>query len=317
VAVRSGYRLDLPGVAWHEAPRLPGPLLDQVWLPRLARRLAPDVVHLGSLAAPLRRLAAPTLLTIHDVTLWRWPETASLRGRRYYRPVTDAALRRGTVDAVVTVSEASARELAPLVPVPVHVTPNGLDETLLDGVAEPRPEPYLLTVGTLEPRKNLSALLDGYALLRERRPELGLVVVGRLGWKEHAPELPGVRFAGTVDDDALAALYRGASALVLASLHEGFGLPLLEALALGVPAVVSDIAAFPELGGDAVLTFDPRDPGALAQQVERVLDDASLAAELVRLGRERAATFTWERAAALTVDVYRELAGIPALEAVR
>jgi glycosyltransferase involved in cell wall biosynthesis len=184
---------------------------------------------------------------------------------------------------------------------------------------------FILAVGTIEPRKNYRRLLEAYRKLRgESVPVLighrpgvpELVIAGRLGWAygdtlERIKAEPGVRHLGHVDDATLAALYRSASVLAFPSLYEGFGLPLLEAMAHGVPAVVGKAGALPELGDGAVVLVDPENVASIAAGLERVLADVSLREKLGAAGKARAAEFTWERAAAATREILRRIARSP------
>jgi glycosyltransferase involved in cell wall biosynthesis len=176
--------------------------------------------------------------------------------------------------------------------------------------------PYILAVGTLEPRKNLPGLLRAYARLAPEVPH-DLVLVGAEGWltgEIHATleklRLGGrVRMTGFVADDDLPHWYGGADLFAFASLYEGFGLPVVEAMACGVPVVTSNVSSLPEVAGDAAVLVDPADVDAIADGLRRVLTDTDLARRLRHSGLKRAARFTWEQTAARTVAVYREVAG--------
>ncbi len=183
----------------------------------------------------------------------------------------------------------------------------------LGGVA-PAPLPdglepgFLLAVGTIEPRKNYPRLLAAYRLLRARGLAPPLIVVGRVGWAygralDELRAEPGVRLLQAVDDAVLRGLYRAAGALAFPSLHEGFGLPLLEAMAEGLPTLAGRAGALPELAGDAALLVDPLDVEAIAHGLERVLGDTALRARFREAGPRRAARYTWEGAAAATLEV--------------
>ena len=205
--------------------------------------------------------------------------------------------------------------------VPEGVTPDVSPAPLPAGL-EPG---FILAVGTIEPRKNYPRLLEAYRRLRHEsvpviigdRPGVpDLVIAGRPGWAygdtiERIKAEPGVRHLGHVDDATLSALYRSAAVLAFPSLYEGFGLPLLEAMAHGLPAVVGKAGALPELGDGAVVLVDPEDVASIAEGLERVLADASLREKLGAAGRLRAAEFTWERAAAATREVLRRIARSP------
>jgi glycosyltransferase involved in cell wall biosynthesis len=170
--------------------------------------------------------------------------------------------------------------------------------------------PYLLWVGTIEPRKNLPGLLQAYARLSDG---LELVLVGPEGWNEDLTALTKrfgvqVNALGFVPHEELPPLYAGATGLCFPSLSEGFGFPVLEAMAQGTPVVTSAGTSTEELAGGAAILVDPRDPAAIADGLERLLDNPGLADELAHAGRARAAEFTWRRTAELVEAAYRELA---------
>jgi glycosyltransferase involved in cell wall biosynthesis len=175
--------------------------------------------------------------------------------------------------------------------------------------------PYLLYVGTLQPRKNLSRLLEAFARLRETREELTLVIVGKKGWL-YEPLFRQVRelgletsvfFTGYIPEDDLPLLLSGATAFVLPALYEGFGLPVLEAMACGTPVVCSNVASLPEVAGDAALLADPLDVEDLAEAMMRIVEDTALRRELVARGLERVRTFSWERCARQTLEVLEKV----------
>jgi glycosyltransferase involved in cell wall biosynthesis len=287
--------------------------VDQVWLPLAARAAGVDLLH--TLAFPTPVLwRGPAAMTVHDATPWLFPEVVSKGMRLYYRPLFPQALARAA--AVFTVSRASRRDLATVAHVAaerIHVTPNGVDARFL-GVSPPPapPRPYLLAVGTLEPRKNLGVLVEAFRLLRRAGRELQLVIAGRTGWGG-APQLaelaPHVRLAGYVEDGRLPSLYAGAACFVQPSRYEGFGLALAEAMAAGVPTVVSEIAAHREVAGHTARYAPPDDPAAFAAQIAGALDDRLGTARRVSAARVRVRRFTWDACAARTATVYRTLLG--------
>jgi glycosyltransferase involved in cell wall biosynthesis len=150
--------------------------------------------------------------------------------------------------------------------------------------------PYVFTAATLEPRKNLDALLEAFAVLRQRRPELLLAIAGPAGWGGRQPSGEGVRLLGYVGDEELARLYRGAEAFAFPSLFEGFGIPVVEAMASGVPVVASSHVSLDEASGGVALRADPGDPEAFADAIERAIDERDA---LVPAGLEHAKRFTW------------------------
>jgi len=266
--------------------------------------LAPDFV-----APPAIR--ARTIVTIHDLSYLTVPQYADPGLRRYLTAAVPRSLRRAA--QVIAVSEATRREAIThlgLPPERVTTVYNGVDARFrpLDAAARAAararlglPERYLLTLGTLEPRKNHVGLLRAFARLTSLEPDLTLVIGGRRGWLD-GPIFDDVRrlglgdrvrFLGGVHDDDLPDLYAAATAFAYPSWYEGFGLPPLEALACGVPVVTSATSSLPEVCGDAALLVDPADDAALAAALTRVLRDEPLRADLARRGPMRAAGFTW------------------------
>ncbi len=282
---------------------------DQAWLPVAAARAGIDALHLLAFPTPpLWRGRA--ILTLHDAAPWLHRDKTSIGMRYYYRPLYRQALRRAT--AVITVSHAARADLVRVLGLDgdlVHVTHNGVDQRFFEARAPEGPRaPYLLAVGTLEPRKNIPVLLEAFRRLRADGRDLTLVLVGRQGWADPLPRgdlAAHVRLTGAVSDAELPELYAGAACFVLPSLYEGFGLPLAEAMAAGTPAVASDIAALREVGGDAVRYAPPSDPGALADTIRAALDRSEESATLSQRARERARQFSWEGCAAETLEVYR------------
>jgi alpha-1,3-rhamnosyl/mannosyltransferase len=228
----------------------------------------------------------------------RHPETFNRWTRTYSPRVVPRVLRAAT--RVIAVSEFTRRELVELLRVPeekIRVVPNGVDaEFTTEG---PRADgEYVLTVGTLEPRKNLARLVEA-----AQRSDVELRVVGARGWGGVEVAGNGVRWLGEVDDAELARLYRGALCVAYPSLYEGFGIPVLEAMACGAPVVTSRGTAMEEVADGAAVLVDAHDPAEIAAGIERA---AAERATLVARGLQRAREFTWESVAAATVGVYRE-----------
>jgi glycosyltransferase involved in cell wall biosynthesis len=240
------------------------------------------------------------VVTIHDLAVFRHPEAFNRWSREYGPRVVPRVVRRAR--RVIAVSEFTKRELMELLDVPeekIRVVPNGVEEAFTsDGPAAEGD--YVLAVGTLEPRKNLPRVAEA-----ARRAGVELRVVGARGWGDVAVEPNGVRWLGDVPDDELAKLYRGARCVAYPSLYEGFGIPVLEAMACGTPVVTSRGGATEEVADGAAVLVDPLDPAEIATGIERA---AWRRDELVARGLRRARAFTWEAAAAATVEVYREAA---------
>lgn len=302
-------------------------LWEQTVLPLAARRAGAAVIHGGAYAVP-RISGLPRVVTVHDLSFFRVPDTLPAMQAAYLRAATRQAVR--SADAIIAVSRFTARELEDVLavePSRIHVVPNGIDanapvptasqvSTLRDRLK--LPVGYLLAVGTLQPRKNIATLLAAYAKLVASLPDApDLVVAGSPGWGNvsvrGAAQSLGigrrVHTPGFVPDADLAALYAGARLFAMPSLYEGFGLPALEAMAAGVPVVVSQASSFPEIVGDAGLTVPPLEVDAWAAALRRLVEEPDLARRLGDSGRERAATFTWQRAAEATAQVYRGVAG--------
>ena len=253
---------------------------------RLAGAL--DVFHFSDWMYPPQR-GGVRATTVHDLVPlrfpeWVQPETLRMHGRKY-----EHAAR--TCDRVFVNSRFTAGEVVELLGVPeerVVVAYPGIDPRFhAEGVSADLGGPYVLTVSTLEPRKNLPALVEAFTLLRQRRPELTLAIAGLEGWEEKPLAAEGVSLLGFVSDDELARLYRGALAFAYPSRFEGFGIPVVEALASGVPAVVSSHPSLDEASGGATLRADPDDPEAFAGALEEAL------AAPRGTGVEHASRFTW------------------------
>jgi glycosyltransferase involved in cell wall biosynthesis len=278
---------------------------------------AADIVHSPApLLIPSRR--ARPVITVHDLDFLAHPERASGEMRRDYPSLVRA--HSGRASLVVVNSQDTARAVQHELGVPagriVLCRPGVPSWIGTPAPATPPADRYVLFVGTLEPRKNLGVLLDAWERLVVSRPGLprlrvvGGVRPGGEHWvrRMSRPPLAGhVDYVGYVSAADRRALYEGAQLLVLPSLHEGFGLPVLEAMALGVPVITSDRGALPEVAGDAGITVKAEDPAGLAAAISAVLTDPPFAAEMSRRGRDRASTFMWDAAAAALYDAYQRL----------
>lgn len=307
------------------ALRLPRPLLYESWhllrRPPVQAATGPvDVIHATAVATPPK--SAPLVVTIHDLAFLADATQATRHGNRFFRRGLE--LTRRDADLVLCPSQATIAECvaAGIEPPRLRLVPWGVEAVAV--TAEQRSEvlrrygierPYVLFCGTLEPRKNLAGLVEAFATVARPHGNLDLVLVGPDGWNEdlgaridRAGLAGRARPLGFVAEADKHALYAGAAVFCYPSLREGFGLPLLEAMAQGTPVVTSAGTATEEVAGDAALLIDPRQPAAIADALERVLGDPALAEDLAERGRRRAGAFTWERAAELTAAVYREVA---------
>jgi glycosyltransferase involved in cell wall biosynthesis len=276
-------------------------------LPRFLRRLGPALGHF-QYAIPVG-FRAPAVVTIHDLSFERERAMMALRDRLIFRTVVPRAARRAA--RVLTGSELSRRDLMERYGLPrakILVMPYGVDPAFRLDTAKAEAAPYALCVGALETRKDPVSAVEAIALV----PRLRLVLAGpdRGGGRavrEAVARLgvgARVDLLGYVDQKRLAALYRGASCLVFPSRYEGFGLPLLEAMASGTPVVAARTGALPEVAGDAAVLVEAGSPVALARGIEEALADRE---RLVAAGLEHARRFTWVDTARRTLDVYREL----------
>ena len=253
------------------------------------------MLHCTTFRAPLRP-RAPLVVTVHDLAIFRHPETFPAWHRTSGRLALRAALR--VADAVVAVSTFTRDELMELLSVPserIRVVPNGVDSVFVpEGPATEGD--YVLAVGTREPRKNLAAAVEA-----TRLAGIELRVAGAAGWGE----VTTAGWVGEPGDEELAALMRGARCLVYPSLYEGFGVPIVEAMACGTPVVTSRGGATEEVAGGAAVLVDPHDPAAIA---EGIAEASRRRDELIAAGRARAAAFTWSRTADFLEALWRELA---------
>ena len=326
---------DDPHPWYREFPTYPLPLLRRLplaatlgnWqLHRAARELELDVLHDPCGIAPflVPRGTAPyaRVTTVCDAIPLVYPRTQPLLTRAVFHTLVRASGR--TADAIVTISEASRRDLVRTLGLPdekIHVTLLATNESAAPLPAEAveailtrlgATPPYLLYVGALHPRKNLPRVLEAFARVRADAPEATLVIVGPPSWGASdvlrhvlARTGDGVTFTGFVSDADLQALYQGAHALVFPSLYEGFGLPPLEAMAAGTPVVTSNVSSLPEVVGDAALLVDPTSVDGIADAMARLMRDDELRVDLARRGRERSRAFSWAATARATLEVYR------------
>jgi glycosyltransferase involved in cell wall biosynthesis len=309
---------------------LPRPLLYDAWhllrRPRLGRssrlRYA-DVIHAPSVAVPPKS-DAPLVVTAHDAAPLIYPETYPRRGRRFHTQGLAAAAKRA--DLVITVSESAAEELSTYTAIPrerMRVVPNGVDlEIAADAQVEAtRRElglddaPYVFWIGSLEPRKNVGLLVDAFVrwALHTDLPHR-LVLAGPPGWLEDEASVleparrlgDRVRALGRVGDPALSALYRGADLFAFPSRHEGFGIPVLEAMAQETPVIAADIPALREIAGGAAVLRSPDDLDAWVAALDNLLHDEAELSRLGNAGRARAQGYSWARCAEETRAIYLE-----------
>jgi len=300
---------------------------EQCALPWLLRRLGADLLHAPAFVGPLLS-SCPQVITVHDLSFLRYPEFFRRGNRLYLRTLTGIACRRAA--AVIAVSQFTAREVQQLLRVPaarVHTIYHGIDlrfrplplaEVDVFRREMQLPDRFVLYMGTLEPRKNLTQLVRAFARLRD--PDVHLVLAGGRGWlyEEIFAEVERlglgarVHFPGFVPAETQALWYNAAEAFAYISHYEGFGFPVAEALACGTPTLTAATTSLPEAGGDGVLLVDPDDEvamaeTAIAEALHHLLTDAPLRVELRQRGLAHAARFSWAETARQTEALYRHV----------
>jgi glycosyltransferase involved in cell wall biosynthesis len=299
---------------------------DQWGIRRDIRAVEADVVHypanVGSVL-PMRNM----VITIHDLTFFHNPSWYRYERAQYYRWSVTRSARLAS--RIITVSTATAIEICKILSVPadrIDVVHNGVDERFTPrNEGEQRaarnkyrlPDRYVLFVGTIEPRKNVARIIRAWSQIASDIKE-DLVIAGREGWKvgpihqeaELAGQFERIHFPGYIENDDLPAIMSGATALIYPSLYEGFGIPVAEAMACGLPVLTSNVSSLPEIAGDAALTLDPTDVDGLAEGIRNLASDEALRSELSRKGFEQAKRYEWSRAAQQTLASYKRMLGI-------
>lgn len=295
--------------------------LERVSLPVELVRARLDLLHSTDFVAPAVR-PFRSVVTVHDLAFILEPELVTDESRRYYQQVDVSAQK---ADAIIAVSARTARDVTRLLRIPperVHTVHSGVDARFRPLDDAPRlaatrkrhglPDRFVLTVGTVEPRKNLPMLLEAVAEAVGRGTDMTLVHAGSQGWLADATLdavdrlglTSRVQFLGSVSEDDLLDLYNLATLFVLPSRYEGFGFPLLEAMACGTPSLASDAASLPELAGDAARLLPVDDPSAWAAAMEALWEDAGTRDALAQAGPVQAARFSWDQTARQTLAVY-------------
>ncbi len=300
---------------------------EQWTLPLELARLGLDLLHSPDFIPPFRG-AFRRVITVHDLNFLLYPQFLTAQSRRYYNGQIRRAVAAG--NHILADSHATRHDLVRLLGAPpekitvVWLAANPLyrrlssDETQAALAQYQLAPSYVLFTGTFEPRKNLPGLLAAYRALRESwRDAPPLVLAGRRGWLydeifAHIETLnvsAWVRFIENPDDETLRALYNGAGVFVLPSFYEGFGLPVLEAMACGAPVIIANRASLPEIAGQAALLIEPEDTSALSGAIFRVLTDPILRAQMARAGLAQAMRFSWEKTAQETSAIYHQVLG--------
>lgn len=288
-------------------------LREQLQLPFEARRLRLDVMFNAGFTAPLA-CPCPCVTVFYDLQHKRQPENFRWFDLPFWRVLLHGSARRSK--RLIAISETTRDDLIRYYKLErdrIAVAPLGVDPAFFDIARRRRPRPFLLTVSTLHPHKNLDRLLRAFARFRQSRPEFELVIAGLRGFHTQALEAEraalgltdAVRFTGWIPREELYELFAEAFAFLYPSTFEGFGLPVLEALAAGVPAACSAIQPIAGIAGDAALLFDPLDESAILAAMLRLAGEERLRNELAARGAAQAAKFSWSETARLTLQAIR------------
>lgn len=322
VLSESGANVRVSG--WPSGSRLSRLIWDYMALGADLRRERIDLFHGPSFSVPLVK-TCPCVVTVHDMAFRHTPESYTHLNRYYFKVLLPSATRKSR--AIITDSINSKKDIVEMLPVDadkVHVVYPGVDPDFkipgngAEGVEKKYKigGPFILTVsGLITPRKNLDTLIRAYNRLKKSDGfDRRLVVVGKEAWSyrgvfelvEKLGLQKDVLFTGPVPKEDLIGLYSAAELFAFPSLYEGFGFPVLEAMAIGTPVVCSDVSSLPELAGDACLLINPLSEEELAAAIAKVAGDKSLSQAMSIAGKERSKKFTWRRAAERTLEVYRQ-----------
>jgi glycosyltransferase involved in cell wall biosynthesis len=299
-------------------------LWEQLVLPAMIKKLRIDVLHSPHYTRPLRDLSCASVVVFHDMTFYLLPRHHVFWKKLFFCNIIPLSARKA--DRIIAVSESTKRDMQEIlgisgnkIDVIMHAVSTSyrpdIPQSCIEVVSRKYnlPQEYILFVGTIEPRKNVPRLIEAYRQLVKEEPTApSLVIVGLRGWhlrdfekKFREDALVGkIITTGYLVEEDLPAVYAGASLFVYPSLYEGFGIPLLEALACGVPSVTSNVSAMPEVAGDAAIFIDPYDTQSLSSAMLRVLRNDILRQELRQRGIRRAHAFSWEKAAIQTIETY-------------
>lgn len=288
-------------------------LTDQLWIPWKVRQLELRHIYNASLGYPLIGFGdIPFTIMLHDATPWRFPETISKGMKYYYFPLIKKQLSSPNMKAVVTNSVSSMEDISVYAGVnkdiihPIYLGVDHLME-LTDTIMDPANGRYILTVGTLEPRKNIVTVLSAFEIISKEWPEIRLVIVGRTGWLEELkipdPLKQRVVLTGYIEDSELENLYRAATMFVMPSLYEGFGFPVVEAMRYGVPVLAARTSSLPEIGGDACEYAEPLSVDDFSQKMKLILSDNQLRLKMSVSSLNRSKNFSWNETARRTWDI--------------
>ncbi|MBI2410288.1 MAG: glycosyltransferase family 4 protein [Candidatus Kerfeldbacteria bacterium] len=271
-----------------------------------------DVVFLSNIDFfPVRDTRVPVVLTVHDLSFEKYRECFSLKSRLRYRYFLHPRQFVKRAAAIIAVSQHTKSDLVSLYKTPeekISVIYPGLREAMVRPYKNEQRQKYILSIATIEPRKNFDTLLEAFALLRQKHPVMRLVIAGGFGWKSahtlrRMKEIPGVEYLGYVDDAKKEQLYAGASVFVYPSFYEGFGFPPLEAQGRGVPVIAGLHSSLPEVLGESALYADVFDVHSLTRAMDHLMTDHSLRTNYITKGKENSKRFSWQQSAQQTLEL--------------
>lgn len=294
-------------------------LWSQLFLPiYLYLKKEMDVFFSPAHYAP-RFCPVPTVVTIHDLSFFYYPDEFLKKDLYQLKNWTQYSIEKA--NKIIAVSKNTKKDVMNYYHIPknkIEVIYNGFSDAIpppLRGGISPHQKPYILYVGTIQPRKNLDTLITAFHLLLKEKSDYSLVIAGKKGWLyekifDHVKILnleDKIIFTGYISDEEKATLYENASLFVLPSLYEGFGIPILEAMNSGCPVISSLSSSLPEIGGDACLYFDPKNPKELKEKMIHVIENSEFRKELVKKGKERVQLFSWQKCGQETLQVIKML----------
>lgn len=259
----------------------------------------------------------PTVVVIHDLSYFYYPEEFLKKDLYQLKNWTQYSVKKA--QKIIAVSKTTKKDIIKFYHIPeknIEVVYNGYQSNISNQQSTiSNFKPYILYIGTLQPRKHLITLIEAFHLLLKKKPEYNLIIAGKKGWlyEEIFARVKSLHlqnkiiFPGYVSDEEKAALYTNASLFVLPSLYEGFGIPLLEAMSYGCPVISSFASSLPEIGGDACLYFDPTNPQELVDDMIALIDDSSLRRDLIQKGKKRVQLFSWEKCGEETLEIIKRL----------
>ena len=298
---------------------------EQVWVPGMERTIKADLIHFPAFPPGLLS-KTPKVATVFDSTLWQKNERLSWKAKTYFAPLAGRALKKSR--KILTISASAKTEIAAatkipedkiavshLAPDPIFEKPVTVESKQAVRVKYTLPERFILSVATLEPRKNLSGLLDSFSRLVEKEPEARLILAGRLAWgkDEVLKQITKLklekqtRLLGYVPKEDLPALYALADFLAFPSFYEGFGLPVLEAQSVGTPVLCSNTSSLPEVAGASAFFIDPHTEESIVDGLRKLWNENALKKDLIQKGNENVTRFSWLKTAAATRAVYEEV----------